>query len=94
VGLRIAEIEPLRPLLAPDGAIGTVAATALGSDCQAVRAILFDKTAATNWSLVWHQDRTTCVVERLDVDGYGPWTVKHGMHHVEPPFRLFHRSAS
>jgi ectoine hydroxylase-related dioxygenase (phytanoyl-CoA dioxygenase family) len=90
-GLRITGIEGLRPLLAPDGVIGTVAAIALGPDCQAVRAILFDETAATNWSLAWHQDRAICVVERLDVDGFGPGTVKQGMHHVEPSFDLLAR---
>jgi hypothetical protein len=87
-GVRIAGLTTLRPLLACDGAIGRVAAVALGPRCRAVRAILFDKTAAMNWSLDWHQDRTISVVERRDVDGYGPWTVKRGMLHVAPPFDL------
>jgi hypothetical protein len=91
VGVRIAGIESLRPFLAPEGAVGAVAVNALGPGYQAVRAIIFDKTAATNWSLPWHQDRTMCVVERLDLDGFGPWTVKQGMHHVEPPFGLLAR---
>jgi hypothetical protein len=88
VGLRIADIEALRPFLAPDGAIGAVAAVALGPSCRPVRAILFDKTVAMNWSLAWHQDRTISVVQRLKVDGFGPWTVKRGMHHVSPPFEM------
>ncbi len=25
------------------------------------------------------------MAERKDVEGFGPWTVKSGMHHVEPP---------
>jgi ectoine hydroxylase-related dioxygenase (phytanoyl-CoA dioxygenase family) len=53
-----------------------------------VRAILFDKTAATNWALGWHQDRTISVIERLDVARFGPWSVKQGMPHVAPPFAL------
>jgi ectoine hydroxylase-related dioxygenase (phytanoyl-CoA dioxygenase family) len=53
-----------------------------------VRAVLFDKTANANWSLAWHQDRTICVKQRIDVDGFGPWTTKHGMQHVAPPFEL------
>jgi hypothetical protein len=48
--------------------------------------MLFDKTPATNWSLAWHQDRTITVAERIDVDGFGPWTVKSGRLHVAPPF--------
>jgi hypothetical protein len=87
-GLRIAGIEALRQLLAPDGTIGTIAASILGSNCRSVRAILFDKTAEANWSLGWHQDRTISVVERVEIDGFGPWTVKQGVHHVAPPFDL------
>lgn len=90
-GVRIHDIEALRPILASDGGIGAVAAEFLGLRCKAVRAILFDKTAETNWSLAWHQDRTICVKRRIDVHGYGPWTTKGGMQHVAPPFELLAR---
>jgi ectoine hydroxylase-related dioxygenase (phytanoyl-CoA dioxygenase family) len=49
---------------------------------------MFDKTPATNWSLAWHQDRTIAVVQRKEVEGFGPWTVKRGLPHVEPPFEI------
>jgi hypothetical protein len=90
-GLRIAGIAALQRFLSPDGTIGAVAARSLGPGCRAVRAILFDKTAAMNWSLAWHQDRTISVLQRLDVDGFGHWTIKRGMHHVEPPFDVLAR---
>lgn len=90
-GVRIYGIDALRPFLASDGVIGSIAANVLGPNCRAVRAILFDKTAATNWSLAWHQDRTICVQQRIDVDGFGPWTTKGGMQHVAPPFDLLTR---
>lgn len=90
-GVRIHGIEALGLLLHAEGAIGGVAARFLGRQCRAVRAILFDKTAATNWSLAWHQDRTICVKRRIDVEGYGPWTTKGGMQHVAPPFELLAR---
>jgi len=48
--------------------------------------VLFDKTPGTNWTLGWHQDRTIAIRKRLDTPGYGPWTLKHGIQHVEPPF--------
>lgn len=85
-GIRISGIERLRPFLAPLGSIGSIAAGAIGPQSRPVRAILFDKTIATNWSLAWHQDRTICVRNRIAVDGFGPWTIKHGMNHVAPPF--------
>ena len=78
----------LARLVATTGAIGGLAAEALGSKCSPVRAILFDKTASTNWALGWHQDRTIAVCERLQVPGFGPWTVKQGLLHVEPPFSV------
>lgn len=53
-----------------------------------VRATLFDKRAARNWALGWHQDRTIAVKERREVDGYGPWTTKAGIPHVAPPASL------
>ena len=56
-----------------------------------MRAILFDKSPARNWALGWHQDRTICVRARRDVPGFGPWTVKDGLTHVEPPFDLLER---
>ena len=90
-GLRIHGIEALEPLLASAGCIGSVAASVLGHGEKPVRAILFNKSTATNWSLAWHQDRTICVKEKRDVPDYGPWTVKSGMHHVAPPFELLAR---
>ena len=53
-----------------------------------VRALLFDKSEAANWALGWHQDRTIAVKARTDAPGYGPWSVKAGLRHVEPPFAL------
>ena len=51
----------------------------------AVRAILFDKTGAANWTVPWHQDRSIAVATRIDVPGFGPWSKKAGVVHVQPP---------
>src|SRR5262245_19978769 len=85
-GSRIYGDATLRRLLASPGAVGIVAASVLGRGCQPVRAVLLDKTPATNWSVPWHQDRTIAVAERVEVAGFGPWTVKSGLLHVAPPF--------
>lgn len=87
-GVRISGIPALSRLLGPAGPVGHVPAFALGSDCLPVRAILFDKSSDRNWSLGWHQDRTIAVKRRVDVAGFGPWTIKSGLIHVEPPFQL------
>ena len=90
-GVRINGVQALTPLLAPGGCIGSVAASVLGVSTRPVRAILFDKTKDTNWSLAWHQDRTICVTERQEGPGFGPWTIKAGMQHVAPPYDLLAR---
>ena len=90
-GVRLYGIEPLRPLLAPEGPAGSIAAQQLGAAARPVRAILFDKTAETNWALGWHQDRVIAVGERIETPGFGPWTRKHGALHVAPPFELLAR---
>ncbi len=87
-GVRLQGVAGLRPLLAFDGLIGRIATEHLGLSAQPVRAILFDKTPGTNWALGWHQDRTIAIRARHDVAGYGPWSIKSGIYHVEPPFAL------
>lgn len=90
-GVRLRGIAQLAGLLTATGAIGARVAPFAGAQARPVRAILFDKSASTNWSLGWHQDRTICVHERREVAGFGPWTVKSGMLHVAPPFALLER---
>lgn len=87
-GIRIANVCALQPILARDGPIRRTAAHFLGASGRPVRAILFDKSEATNWALGWHQDRTVAVTEKVDVSGFGPWTVKAGIPHVEPPVEI------
>jgi Phytanoyl-CoA dioxygenase (PhyH) len=88
-GLRI-EVKDLERV-GLSKAIARLAARELGPDTRAVRALLFDKHEANNWALGWHQDRTIAVKERIEVQGFGPWTVKAGTVHVAPPFALLER---
>lgn len=53
-----------------------------------VRSILFDKTPSENWPVAWHQDLTICVAENIPCEGYGPWSVKDDIPHVQPPVEL------
>ncbi|WP_132908818.1 phytanoyl-CoA dioxygenase family protein [Sphingomonas sp. BK235] len=90
-GVRIEEGRQLQSFLDRAEPIGVIAASVLGDQARPVRAILFDKSAERNWALGWHQDRTIVVKERVDTDGYGPWTVKSGLIQVEPPFEILER---
>lgn len=63
----------------------------LGHRPFAVRGILFDKTPVANWSVAWHQDQTIAVTDRREVAGFGPWSVKDRVPHVQPPVELLER---
>lgn len=90
-GVRLFEVEGLRSYLEPDGPVGSIAARAVDGSPRPVRAILFDKTPTANWSLAWHQDRVVAVRDRIEAEGFGPWSRKHGALHVAPPFEVLAR---
>jgi ectoine hydroxylase-related dioxygenase (phytanoyl-CoA dioxygenase family) len=71
--------------LAMSKSVREIMETVLGPECFAVRGIFFNKTRSSNWKVVWHQDLTIAVRERRDVNGFGPWTMKAGVLHVQPP---------
>ena len=76
---------PIVRELAVSKPLKQLAATVLGNECFVVRGIFFNKTPNTNWKVVWHQDKTIAVRERKEVSDFGPWSVKQGVHHVQPP---------
>lgn len=90
-GVRLTDTLGLADRLATTGVIGNIAAALTSSAARPVRAVLFDKSPAANWSVAWHQDRVFAVQERQEVEGFGPWTTKDGLPHVAPPFDLLAR---
>lgn len=60
----------------------------LGHGFLPVRSIFFDKTPETNWLVPWHQDLSIAAKPRIDVPGYGPWSIKDGVPHVQPPIQI------
>jgi ectoine hydroxylase-related dioxygenase (phytanoyl-CoA dioxygenase family) len=77
--------------LAAAPAVRALVEPVLGRGCFAVRGILFDKTPAANWRVPWHQDLTIAVQARREVAGYGPWSRKAGVVHVQPPTTVLER---
>jgi ectoine hydroxylase-related dioxygenase (phytanoyl-CoA dioxygenase family) len=77
----LASLKPVRQLME----------SVLGPQCFAVRGIFFNKNRSSNWKVVWHQDLTIAVREREKVTGFGPWTRKAGVWHVQPPVELMSR---
>ena len=87
-GVRLYGVPGLEPVLGSEGLVGQIAGRHLRRRARPVRATLFNKSAEVNWTLGWHQDRTIAVRKRYDLPGFGPWTIKGGVPHVEPPFAL------
>ncbi len=74
----VAALPDIRKLIEP----------VLGQEAFVVRAIFFDKLPGANWKVSWHQDQTIAVKDRIDVPGFGPWSVKESVQHVEPPVSI------
>ena len=69
----------VRAFALPDqvrAAFTRIAATVAGKPQRLVRILVFDKTRDRNWGVAWHQDRTIAVRSRVDLPGFGPWSVK------------------
>lgn len=80
--------HPESRALLKDPLIEALVHATLGPGAFVVRATLFDKRPDANWAVTWHQDQAIAVHERHEVPGYGPWSIKHGVVHVEPPAEI------
>lgn len=80
--------------LAESAPVRELAEAVLGEKAFAVRGILFDKIPEANWKVPWHQDVTIAVRAKEDVEGFGPWSTKAGILHVQPPARVLERMIS
>lgn len=63
----------------------------LGRKPVLVRAIFFDKNPEKNWLVTWHQDKTIAVDRKIDIAGWGPWSIKDGVQHVQPDVALLNQ---
>ena len=77
-------LPPIREL-ASSGEVMNLVRPLLGTDARLVRSILFNKTPKVNWQVSWHQDLSIAVRGDRAPAGYGPWSRKAGIPHVQPP---------
>lgn len=88
-GIRnLLNVAPLTRDLANSAACRALVEPILGSTARVVRGIYFDKHRDANWKVAWHQDLTIAVQQRIEVERYGPWSLKAGIHHVQPPISV------
>ncbi len=57
----------------------------LPANAQAVQCTLFDKTAACNWLVAWHQDLSVPVRGFTAERAWRGWCAKQGVRFVQPP---------
>lgn len=84
-GIRHALRLPAVAAVAREPQMIEVAREVLGGEAFPFRATLFDKSPAANWLVVWHQDRALPLRERVEVPGWGPWSVKDGVNYAHAP---------
>jgi ectoine hydroxylase-related dioxygenase (phytanoyl-CoA dioxygenase family) len=55
---------------------------------KAIKALFFDKIPGANWKVFWHQDLTIAVDKKQEIPEFGPWSIKGGIVHVQPPISI------
>ena len=80
--------------LANSKSIRALVEPVLGTHFFLVRGILFDKIAGANWKVPWHQDVTIAVQQRVEAEGFGPWSMKADVLHVQPPAEVLEHMIS
>jgi hypothetical protein len=79
--LSIPEVEQV----ARDPRMVDIIRDALGLEPIPFRATLFEKTQAANWRIAWHQDTALPLEDRFESPGWGPWSIKVGIHYAHAP---------
>lgn len=70
----------------------SMASTYLQGEPKLVRSILFLKSPENNWLVSWHQDKTVTVSEKFDAEGWGPWSKKDEILHVQAPVDVLNKT--
>ncbi len=88
---RVLEREPRLIAVLTRTAVPRLMAALAGPGGVVVRSILFDKSPESNWLVPWHQDAAVAVRTRVEVAGFGPWSIKDGEPHCRPPRAVLDR---
>lgn len=81
------ELPIVQPLIFTDK-LKTIIKDLFGDDYFVVKSIYFDKPEQSNWFVAWHQDLTISVDKKMEIAGFGPWTVKQNQFAVQPPLEI------
>jgi ectoine hydroxylase-related dioxygenase (phytanoyl-CoA dioxygenase family) len=81
------EIPTSIPFIFNDN-LKTIIHELFGDNYFVVKSIYFDKPENSNWYVSYHQDLTISVENKIEKEGYGPWTVKQNQFAVQPPLEI------
>jgi ectoine hydroxylase-related dioxygenase (phytanoyl-CoA dioxygenase family) len=81
------EVPEVQPLIF-NARFNAIIAEYFGSDYFVVKSIYFDKPEQSNWFVAWHQDLTIFVNKKVELPGFGQWTIKQDQYAVQPPVSL------
>jgi ectoine hydroxylase-related dioxygenase (phytanoyl-CoA dioxygenase family) len=84
-GTRHAMQSPDVASFANDERLLSIVRPILGPGAWPYRATLFDKSAEANWLVVWHQDTALPLRQKREMPGWGPWSMKGGIHYAHAP---------
>ncbi|MDR3693558.1 phytanoyl-CoA dioxygenase family protein [Mucilaginibacter sp.] len=81
------ELPEVKPLVF-NQKLKSIVEALFGDGYFIVKSIYFDKPEKSNWFVVWHQDLTISVDEKVEIPGYSSWTVKQDQFSVQPPIEI------
>lgn len=81
------EVPQTRSLIFNDN-LSNVIRQIFGENYFVVKSIYFDKPETSNWFVAYHQDLTISVNKKVELKGYGTWTVKQNQFAVQPPLEI------
>jgi ectoine hydroxylase-related dioxygenase (phytanoyl-CoA dioxygenase family) len=81
------EVPEAQPLIF-NAKLNVVIAEYFGSGYFVVKSIYFDKPEQSNWFVAWHQDLTISVEKKVELPGFGHWTIKQDQYAVQPPVSI------
>lgn len=73
-----------------ESVLGVVKAI-LGDGTIPFRATLFDKSPASNWLIMWHQDTALPLLDKKESEGWGPWSIKDGVTYAHAPAKALEK---
>lgn len=81
------EVPEVQHLIFNDN-LKAVISELFGEKYFVVKSIYFDKPETSNWYVAYHQDLTISVDQKIQLEGFGPWTTKQNQFAVQPPLDI------